>query len=130
MKRIIIILTLMLFIGMPLKTIAQDALGNSKQIDIIEGIAQNTDPQDNNKKRNTMAQEEVWLESLLTDTPQEGRELAIKMARKTIAAIQTDPEVRKRLRKDYAEDTVQLINIANVVALEYQTIAEANNYWR
>lgn len=130
MKRIIIILTLMLFIGMPLKTIAQDALGNSKQIDIIEGIAQNTDPQDNNKKRNTMAQEEVWLESLLTDTPQEGRELAIKMARKTIAAIQTDPEVRKRLRKDYAEDTVQLINIANIVALEYQTIAEANNYWR
>lgn len=130
MKRIIIILTLMLFIGMPLKTIAQDALGNSKQIEIIEVIAQNTDPQDNNKKRNTMAQEEVWLESLLTDTPQEGRELAIKMARKTIAAIQTDPEVRKRLRKDYAEDTVQLINIANVVALEYQTIAEANNYWR
>ena len=63
-------------------------------------------------------------------TPQEGRELAIKMARKSIAAIQTDPEVRKKLRDDYANDTKQLIASANVVALEFQTVAAANNYWK
>lgn len=42
-----------------------------------------------------MESKEIWLTSLITKTPQEGRELAIKMARKSIAAIQTDPEVRK-----------------------------------
>lgn len=77
-----------------------------------------------------MDKKEIWLESLLTATPQEGRELAIKMSRKTIAAIQTDPEVRKKLRDDYAEDTAQLIASANVVAIEFQTIAKANNYWK
>lgn len=77
-----------------------------------------------------MEKKEIWLDSLLTKTPQEGRELAIKMARKTIAAIQTDPELRKSLRAAYAEDTAQLIASANVVAIEFQTIAKANNYWK
>ena len=74
--------------------------------------------------------QEIWLKSLLTDTPQEGRELAIKLARKSIGAIQTDPEVRKRLRPEYATDTEQLILAAQVIAIEFQTIAAANNYWR
>lgn len=77
-----------------------------------------------------MANSDVWLESLITKTPQEGRALAIMMARKTIGTIQTDPEKRKQLRPDYAEDTVQLISSAQVVAIEFQTIAQANNYWR
>lgn len=74
--------------------------------------------------------QEIWLESLITKTPQEGRELAIKMARKTIGAIQSDPEVKKKLRKEYAEDPEQLILSAQVVATEFRTVAEANNYWR
>ncbi len=77
-----------------------------------------------------MENTEIWLPSLITKTPQEGRELAIKMARKSIAAIQTNPEVRKKLRDDYANDTKQLIASANVVALEFQTVAAANNYWK
>ena len=77
-----------------------------------------------------MESKEIWLESLLTQTPQEGRELAIKMARKSIAAIQTDSEVRKRLRNGYATDTKQQIKSANVIAIEFQTIAQANNYWK
>ena len=77
-----------------------------------------------------MENKDIWLESLITATPQEGRELAIKMARKTIAAIQTDPEIRKKLRSDYANDTTQLIASANVVAIEFQTIAQADNYWK
>lgn len=75
-------------------------------------------------------QGDIWLGSLITETPQEGRELAIKMARKTIGAIQSNPEVKKRLRKEYAEDSEQLILSAQVVATEFQTVAEANNYWR
>lgn len=77
-----------------------------------------------------MQNKEIWLESLITATPQEGRELAIKMARKSIAAIQTDAETRKKMRADYANDTAQLIASANVIAIEYQTVAAANNYWK
>lgn len=77
-----------------------------------------------------MANQEIWLESLITETPQEGRELAITMARKTIGAIQSDPEVKKRLRPKYAEDAGLLIASAEVVAVEFQTVAAANNYWR
>ncbi len=130
MKQIIIVLTFMLFTGMPLKALAQDVADTSTPTEKLEGITQNMESQDKIKKQNPTEQGEVWLKTLLTDTPQEGRELAIKMARKSIAAIQTDPEVRKRLRKDYAEDTAQLISIASVIALEFQTIAAANNYWR
>lgn len=77
-----------------------------------------------------MANSELWLESLITKTPQEGRALAILMSRKTIGAIQTDAEKRKQMRPDYANDTAQLISSAQVVAIEFQTIAQANNYWR
>lgn len=77
-----------------------------------------------------MANTEIWLPSLITKTPQEGRALAITMARKTIGAIQTDPEKRKQMRPEYADDTAQLISSAQVVALEFQTVAHANNYWR
>lgn len=77
-----------------------------------------------------MENKEIWLPSLITATPQEGRELAIKIARKSIAAIQTDPEIRKQLRNDYASDTAQLIASAHVIAVEFQTIAAANSYWK
>ena len=77
-----------------------------------------------------METNDVWLETLIVKTPQEGRELAIKMARKSIGAIQTDPEVRKKLRPTYASDTAQLIASAQVIATEFQTIAAANNYWK
>ncbi len=77
-----------------------------------------------------MQNSEIYLESLVTATPQEGRELAIKLARKSIAAIQTDPEMRKTLRAAYAQDTAQLIASAHIIAVEFQTIAMANNYWK
>lgn len=77
-----------------------------------------------------MEKTENYLPTLMTDTPMEGRKLAITLARKSIAAIQTDPEVRKKLRDDYAMDTKQLIASAEIIAIEFQTIAKANNYWR
>jgi len=75
-----------------------------------------------------MANSDIWLDSLITKTPQEGRALAIIMARKTIGAIQTDPEKRKQMRPEYADDTALLISSAQVVAIEFQTIAQANTY--
>lgn len=77
-----------------------------------------------------MESTENYLPSLITETPMEGRELAIKLTRKSIATIQTDGEVRKKLRHGYANDTRQLIDSAQVIATEFQTIAAANNYWK
>jgi len=68
--------------------------------------------------------------SLITATPQEGRELAIMIARKTIGAIQPDAEVRQLLRPGYATDAAELTAAGHVVAVEFATIAAANNYWR
>lgn len=68
--------------------------------------------------------------TLITDTPEAGRELAIMMARKTIAAIQTDPDTREGLRPMYANDPDSLTAAGHVVAIEFATVAAANNYWR
>lgn len=67
--------------------------------------------------------------SLLTETPEEGRQLAIKMARLVIKATQQDEDVRNRLRDVYANDAAMLISIGQVVATEFATIAAANKYW-
>ncbi len=68
--------------------------------------------------------------SLMTDSPEAGRQLALKMARLVIKATQPDEAVRDRLRDDYANDAAALIQVGQVVALEFATIAAANNYWR
>lgn len=68
--------------------------------------------------------------SLITATPQEGRQLAIMLARKTIGAIQPDAEARGGLRAQYANDPDSLTMAAQAVAIEFQTVAAANDYWR
>jgi len=68
--------------------------------------------------------------SLITPTPEEGRQLAIKMARLVIKATQPDAAVREKLRSIYAQDAAFLISIGQTVAAEFATIAAANNYWR
>ena len=67
--------------------------------------------------------------SLITKTPEEGRQLAIKMARLVIKATQPDAAARERLRPVYADDPAMLIAIGHTVALEFATIAAANKYW-
>ncbi|NOW96796.1 hexameric tyrosine-coordinated heme protein [Mucilaginibacter sp. SG564] len=68
--------------------------------------------------------------SLITETPEEGRALAIKMSRLIIKITQPDAAVRERLRPIYAEDAAMLIAIGQTVAIEFATIAAANNYWK
>lgn len=73
---------------------------------------------------------EVWLPSLKTETPQEGFELAITLSRRGVKYTQPDIEVLKRLRPDYAENADSLTAASQVIAINFQTIASANNYWR
>ena len=68
--------------------------------------------------------------TLITATPEEGRQLAIKMARLIIKVTQPDANVREKLRPVYAEDPGLLIAIGQMVAAEFATIAAANNYWK
>ncbi|MEH2093060.1 hexameric tyrosine-coordinated heme protein [Nostoc sp.] len=68
--------------------------------------------------------------SLLTETPEEGRQLAVKMARLIIKLTQPDEEKRNQLRDVYGNDAMMLIAVGQTVATEFATIAAANNYWR
>jgi hypothetical protein len=73
---------------------------------------------------------ETWLPTLKTATPEEGFELAAKLARVGVKLTQPSAELRDKLRADYAQDTAQLIASSQVIALHFQTVAAANNYWR
>ncbi|GJM42676.1 MAG: hypothetical protein DHS20C20_29580 [Ardenticatenaceae bacterium] len=73
---------------------------------------------------------DLWLTTLQTETPQEGFELAITLSRRGVKYTQPDVEVLKKLRPDYAESADSLTAASQVVAINFQTIAAANNYWR
>ena len=71
-----------------------------------------------------------YMPSLMTETPLEGRMLAMKMVRKTIGAIQPDPAIKMAVRLQYQDNPQLLLYSAELVAIEFKTIAIANNYWR
>lgn len=74
--------------------------------------------------------DDVWLKSLETATPQEGYELAIKMSRMGVKSTQSDMEVLKKGRKKYAKDPNSLTAASQVIAINFQTVAAANDYWK
>ena len=71
-----------------------------------------------------------WLESLITNTPEDGYALAIKLSRMAVKLTQPNAEMREELRSVYERDADALIAVSRVVATHFQTIAKANNYWR
>ena len=72
---------------------------------------------------------DTWLPSLKTATPQEGFDLATKMARVGVKVTQPSAEIRDKLRAAYDHDTTQLIASSQVIAIHFQTVAAANNDW-
>lgn len=70
-----------------------------------------------------------WLPSLKTETPEEGFDLAIKLSRMGVKKTQPNDEIRTRLRADYENDADSLTMASQVVALNFQTVAQANGYW-
>lgn len=73
---------------------------------------------------------EQWLPSLITNSPEEGFELAIKLSRMGVKYTQPDIEIFKKSRPNYANDAKGLTMASQVVALNFQTVAAANNYWK
>ncbi|MCO5285276.1 MAG: hexameric tyrosine-coordinated heme protein [Chitinophagaceae bacterium] len=73
---------------------------------------------------------DTWLQSLITATPQEGFELAITLSRRGVKYTQPDTEVLHKLRTEYANSAEGLTAASQVIAINFQTVAAANNYWR
>lgn len=73
---------------------------------------------------------DAWLSSLITNTPQEGFELAITLSRRGVKYTQPDTTVLHKLRPEYANDAGELTAASQVIAINFQTVAAANNYWR
>lgn len=73
---------------------------------------------------------ERWLPSLITETPQEGFELAVKLSRMGVKSTQPDKEVLFRERAKYAQNGEALMHASEVVAIHFQTVAVANSYWK
>ena len=73
---------------------------------------------------------ESWLPSLTTETPDQGYDLAVKLARMAVKMTQPSAEIRTRLRSDYDQNAASLIAASHVVATHFQTVAAANGYWR
>lgn len=71
-----------------------------------------------------------WLPTLKTATPQDGYDLAVKLARVAIKMTQPNAEARNRMREVYEQDASALIAVSAVVATHFQTVAKANNYWQ
>ena len=63
---------------------------------------------------------DVWLPSLKTETPQAGFELAVKLSRMGVKLTQPSDQVRSHLRAA----------ASHVIAVHFQTVAAANNWWR
>lgn len=68
--------------------------------------------------------------ALITDTPEEGFALAVKLSQKGVVYTQPDANVRSGLRDQYANDPNSLVAASQVVAIHFQTVAAANNYWK
>ena len=80
------------------------------------------------RKERKMA--DPWLMTLITETPQAGFDLAMKMSRMGVKVIQPSDDIRKQLRSAYDHDSAQLIASSQVIAINFQTVAAANGYWR
>jgi len=67
---------------------------------------------------------------LQTETPDEGFQLAVELALRSVTTVQPDQEVLNELRSAYARDPALLISSTTVVADYFATVAAANDYWR
>ncbi len=71
-----------------------------------------------------------WLPTLITDTPEEGYELALTLSRQAVKMAQPDDVTSARMRPDYSHNADSLMMMSHVVAVNFNTVAQANGFWR
>lgn len=81
------------------------------------------------KEQTGMTPEKEESFSLITENAEEGFQLAITLARKGVTETQSDREILFEQREVYAKDAELLIAASQVIAIHFQTIAAANNFW-
>jgi Hexameric tyrosine-coordinated heme protein (HTHP) len=74
--------------------------------------------------------DEIWLATLNTNTPQEGFELAVKLSRLAVMVARSYDDDSQRTGPMERDGTSQLVGAAHVIALNFQIIAAANDWWR
>jgi len=74
--------------------------------------------------------DDIWLPTLNTSTPQEGFELAVKLSRLAMMVSRFSEDDSRGTCSMQPDDASQLIGAAHVIALNFQTIAAANDWWR
>jgi hypothetical protein len=94
----------------------------SERVFVREGIVAASDRE--------IIMDKLWLPTLNTSTPQEGFELAVKLSRLGMMVSQSHNDAGKGSRPVHRHDRAQLIAAAHVIALNFQTIAAANEWWR
>ncbi len=77
-----------------------------------------------------IARNPLELPRLITPTPAEGFQLALKLSRLGVPQTQHDREVLKSGRPRYATDPALLIQASQTVAIHFRTVAQANDFWR
>ena len=75
-----------------------------------------------------MKMDDLWLPTLKTGTPQDGIELAIKLSDLGFMVSQRSEDNRLTPQTIRKYTHSQLIAAAHVIALNFQTIATANNW--
>lgn len=73
---------------------------------------------------------DLWLPTLITANPQEGFALAVTLSRRGVKTTQPDTEVLMQLRQACAHEANGLTAASQVIAINFQTVAAANQYWR
>ncbi|MUK26985.1 hexameric tyrosine-coordinated heme protein [Aliivibrio fischeri] len=73
---------------------------------------------------------EQWLSTLITNTPSDGFDLAIKLSRMGVKKTQPDKDVLYNLRPEYSKNAALLIESSKIIAINFQTISQANNFWK
>jgi hypothetical protein len=74
--------------------------------------------------------DELWLPTLRTDTPQQGIELAVKLSRLGMMLSQVSEEISQASWSSKNFTPAESIAAAHVIAVNFQTIAIANEWWR
>ncbi len=73
---------------------------------------------------------DLWLPTLITANPPEGFAVAVTLSWRGVKTTQPDTDVLKQQRPADANDANGLTAASQVIAINCQATAAANQYWR
>lgn len=71
-----------------------------------------------------------FTSSLETETAKQGLDLAARISWEIVKIAQPSQEIRDRLLAIYEDDAESILTACQIIAVNFQTIAAANGYWK